>query len=101
MGLQMNFMTTHQYIYCMFNGPCTAVCVVLCYSSNSVSMQTCVMLSCLSVCPGVKKYICTCFWVEKAISASSKGQLQGVLTKLILANFINFELGFGEADQRK
>jgi hypothetical protein len=37
---------------CMFNGPCTAVCVVLCYSSNSVSMQTCVMLSCLSVCPG-------------------------------------------------
>ena len=51
--------------------------------------------------PGVKKYICTCFWVVKAISASSKGQLQGVLTKLILANFINFELGFGEADQRK
>ena len=41
------------------------------------------------------------FLVCETISASSKGGLQGVLTKFILTNFINFELGFGGGYQMK
>ena len=66
--------------------------VALCYSSNF--FHATVYHVEFSVCPWVKKHIRTFFWVVKAIRASSKGQLQGVLTKFILAKFINFELGF-------